>query len=80
MSEKIEKACTYFVFGTILIGSVFGLVYPLTNPTAYAELLKYPHYIPMVQHHIDPSACPQLPTMVIDHGSNPLCEIDKKFV
>ena len=80
MSEKIEKACTYFVFGIILIGSVFGLVYPLTNPTAYAELLKYPHYIPMVQNHIDPTSCPQLPTMVIDHGSNPLCEIDKKFV
>ena len=39
MSQKTESIITYFVFAIIIFGSVFGLAYPLMNPTAYAELM-----------------------------------------
>ena len=39
MSQRTESIITYFVFAIIIFGSVFGLAYPLMNPTSYAELM-----------------------------------------
>ena len=82
MSQRAESVLTYLISTFIVVMCVAGLVYPLTNPTAYAEMLKYPHFIPMVQNHIDPGACNLSPALVLESGSIPTttCENEIKLV
>lgn len=82
MSEKIEKVITYFVLTLIIIGSTLGVAYPLMNLSAYAEMMKYPHFIPipMVQNHIDTNSCELSPASLVKETGINGCITEKKFV
>lgn len=81
MSKRTESFLTYLLSAFIVFMSIFGLVYPLTNPTAYAEMLRYPHFIPMVQNHIEIKGSCEIPmrSLKIDSELNP-CKEDILFV
>ena len=75
MSEKTESRIMYIVFAFMIIGSFAGMIIPLMNPSAYADLLmSYP--IPLVQQHIEFDQCNQL---INDHIDIKNCEL-KGFI
>lgn len=48
----IKTIRNIFVVGFFAVVSIAGLLYPILNPTQYAELMRSQFYVPMVQHNV----------------------------